>query len=67
MAFSHSRVFLLMVRLEQSNATRTSVAGEVSTEPLLYLRLSAQMQTSLATLAQKISFIVGEKFHCQKE
>ena len=36
-------------RLEKINATRTSVAGEGLTEPILYLRLSAQMQTSLAT------------------
>ena len=41
--------YLLMERLEQSNAARMSTAGEGLTEPILYLRLLAQMQTSLAT------------------
>ena len=43
----------LKVRLEQSNATRMSVAADGSTEPNLYLRLWAQMQTSLATWTKK--------------
>jgi len=36
-------------RLEKINAARMSAAGEGLTEPILYLRLLAQMQTSLAT------------------
>ena len=41
--------FIPNKRLEQSNATRASVAVEGLTEANLYLRLPAQMQTSLAT------------------
>jgi len=41
--------YLLLVRLEQSNATRTSVAAASSMAANLYLRLSAQMQMSLVT------------------
>ncbi|MBQ9838623.1 MAG: hypothetical protein IJO56_03885 [Oscillospiraceae bacterium] len=43
-------------RLEKSNAARMSAAGEGSTEPILYLRLLAQMQTSLATRTKTASF-----------
>ena len=43
-------------RLEQSNATRTSVAADGLTEANLYLRLPAQMQTSLATQVETASF-----------
>ena len=49
--------FMLVERLEQSNATRTSVAGDGLTEPNLYLR-KAQMQTSLATrIPQLLPFL----------
>ena len=37
------------VRLEHLNATRMSVAAVSSTEAYIYLYLSSQMQTSLAT------------------
>ena len=43
-------------RLEQLNAARMSAAGEDLTEPNLYLRHSAQMQTSLATWTKTASF-----------
>ena len=49
MALCRFCLFLLNTRLEQSNAARMSAAGEGLTEPNLYLRLTAQMQTSLAT------------------
>ena len=41
--------FIPKKRLEQSNATRASVAAEGLTEANLYLHHSVQMQTSLAT------------------
>ena len=49
MASCHSHIFILIVRLEKSNAARMSAAGESSPESILYLRQVAQMQTSLAT------------------
>ena len=41
-------LFVWEVGFEKLNATRTSVAGESLTEPILYLRI-AQMQTNPAT------------------
>ena len=41
--------FLTSKRLERVNTTRTSVAAASSMAANLYLRLGAQMQTSLAT------------------
>ena len=56
-ACAESGLFCLYgARLEQLNATRTSVAGEGLTEPILYLRLSAQMKASLATRTKTASF-----------
>jgi hypothetical protein len=46
----------LNARLEQLNATRTSVAAASSMAANLYLRLKAQMQTSLATRTKTASF-----------
>ena len=40
-------------RLEQSNATQMSVAAASSMAANFYLRLPAQMQTSLATRTKK--------------
>ena len=58
-------------RLEQSNATRTSVAAASSMAANLYLRLPAQMQTSLATqtiiptlIDTIVSVEVGISFNC---
>ena len=49
-ACADSGLFCLYgARLEKINAARMSAAGEGLTEPILYLRLLAQMQTSLAT------------------
>ena len=56
-AYAESGLFYLYgVRIEQSNATRTSVAGEGLTEPNLYLRHLARMQTSLAPPVEAASF-----------
>ena len=48
---------LIGARLEDLNATRTSVAGEGLTEPILNLRPLAQMQTSLATRVKSSSLL----------
>ena len=48
-AFALSAFIFCMVRLESSNAARMSAAGEDLTEPNLYLRPTAQIETSLAT------------------
>ena len=56
-ANAESGLFCLYgARLEQLNATRTSVAAASSMAANLYLRLKAQMQTSLATRTKTASF-----------